>query len=369
MRKADEFAGKVQRVEDFLAVHELAGIVLSRAENFAWLGCGADNLVDASIETGEAAMIVRPGCVTVLASNIEADRILSEELDELGITEVQSYPWHQPERRLEVIRRLSTGARFVADDGSAGLPPPPDGFAELRYTLTGAEVERYQALGEEATQAVEAAARALEPGITEAEAGGLLARRLRARGITPIVLLVAADQRVKHWRHPLPKAVPARRCVLMGVCGRRQGLVAALSRMAHFGEVPGALHERHRTVCAVDASMILSTVPDTPACDVLEAARRAYETARVPDEWLLHHQGGAIGYRAREYVVTPDCEERVLATQAFAWNPSITGTKSEDTIMVGQEGVAFLTAPGDGWPVVHAEFEGHTVDRADILVL
>jgi len=368
MRKSEEFVTKLERVESFLATHELDGLVLARAENFAWLGCGADTLVDTSVETGAATLVVRPGCVTLVCNNIEADRLLSEELNELDIAEVQVYPWHEPRRREAAIRSLSTGARFAADDGSAGLQPPPKGLDRLRYTLTGAEVERYQALGKDATEAVENAARSVEQGMTESEAAGLVARNLRARGVSPIVLLVAADERVNDWRHPLAKATPIDRCALLVVCGRRQGLVAALSRMVHFGELPEQLRQRHRAVCAVDAAMILSTMPDTDVADVLGAARRAYEDADAPNEWQLHHQGGAIGYRSREYIVTPDSSERVLPAQAFAWNPSITGTKSEDTILTGEEGIAFLTAPSHEWPFVRTEFDGRTIDRADILV-
>jgi antitoxin VapB len=368
MRKAGEFAAKLERVENFLSTHELAGVALKRAENFAWLGCGADNVVDTSVETGAATLVVRSGCVTLISSNIEADRLLSEELDELDITEVQVYPWHEPERREAMLRSLSRGARFVADDGAAGLQSPPAEFDRLRYRLTGAEVERYQALGEDATAALEEAARTVEQGMTEADAAGLAARELHARGLTPIVLLVAADERTKDWRHPLPRANPIEQCALLVVCGRRQGLVAALSRMVHFGEPSPELRERHRAVCAVDAAMILSTMPETNVADVLDAARRAYEDADVPNEWQLHHQGGAIGYRSREYVVTPDSSQRVLPVQAFAWNPSITGTKSEDTILAGEEGVAFLTAPSDDWPVVRVEFEGQEIDRPGILI-
>ncbi|MDT8304742.1 MAG: hypothetical protein RRC07_02300 [Anaerolineae bacterium] len=42
--------------------------------------------------------------------------------------------------------------------------------------------------------------------------------------------------------------------------------------------------------------------------------------------------------------------------QVFAWNPSIAGTKSEDTILAGESGNEILTAM-DGWLTVTA-YEG-----------
>jgi antitoxin VapB len=155
---------------------------------------------------------------------------------------------------------------------------------------------------------------------------------------------------------------------MLVTCGRRSGLIAAITRLVHFGEPDDTLKERHRAVCDVDAAMILATVPDRPVTDALAAAREAYAANGFPDEWKLHHQGGATGYRPREYLVTPDTTEKVYADQAFGWNPSITGTKSEDTILVGEEGVAFITAPTATWPTLTVERDGTTIERADILV-
>ena len=47
----------------------------------------------------------------------------------------------------------------------------------------------------------------------------------------------------------------------------------------------------------------------------------------------------------------------VAAGQAYAWNPSITGMKSEDTILVGEQGNEVLTAI-EGWPMLTVELAG-----------
>jgi hypothetical protein len=64
-----------------------------------------------------------------------------------------------------------------------------------------------------------------------------------------------------------------------------------------------------------------------------------------------HHQGGAIGYRAREWVAHPRSQEVVQPRQAFAWNPTITGTKVEDTALV-LDGRAEIITPTPGWPTI-----------------
>ncbi len=368
MKRSEEFAVKMERLEEFMTGHELAGLALSRTENFAWVGCGADNSVVTSSETGMGTLLVRPGGVTLLANNIEAERLLTEELDGTGITDVETYPWHEPHQREEIIGRVSAGGRFAADDGAAGLPGLPEEFARLRYTLTGAEIERYIALGKDCAEAMEAAARSVERGTTERDATGLLAGRLLSRGITPVVLFVGADERITSWRHCVTRGATAERCAMLVTCGRRGGLICAMTRMVHFGELPQDLRARHDAVCRVDAAAITATRPGRKVANLFADIQQAYADNGFPDEWKLHHQGGATGYLPREYLATPASAEIVRAPQAFGWNPSICGTKSEDTILVEEDGTTVLTAPTGDWPVVRVECAGETLKRADILV-
>ena len=78
---------------------------------------------------------------------------------------------------------------------------------------------------------------------------------------------------------------------------------------------------------------------------------RAYAAAGFPGEELKHHQGGAIGYRAREWVAHPKSQEAVQARQAFAWNPTIEGTKVEDTALVIDDRLEMLTTSPE-WPTI-----------------
>ena len=47
---------------------------------------------------------------------------------------------------------------------------------------------------------------------------------------------------------------------------------------------------------------------------------------------------------------------------AYAWNPTVQGAKSEDTVVVSGDGIEVLTATGD-WPTREFEVEGETVVR------
>jgi hypothetical protein len=52
----------------------------------------------------------------------------------------------------------------------------------------------------------------------------------------------------------------------------------------------------------------------------------------------LHHQGGLTGYASREVIATPSSREIIQAGHAFAWNPSITGAKAEETFVLLESG-------------------------------
>lgn len=54
--------------------------------------------------------------------------------------------------------------------------------------------------------------------------------------------------------------------------------------------------------------------------------------------------------------------------QAFAWNPTVTGTKSEDTIITRERGFIIVTLNAR-WHVVNVYIDGAVVPRPDILVL
>jgi antitoxin VapB len=169
-------------------------------------------------------------------------------------------------------------------------------------------------------------------------------------------MLVAADDRIARFRHPIPTARRIERTVMAAVCAQRRGLTVSITRLVRFGGIDDDLRRRHDAVCAVDAALHDATRPGARWCDALRAATDAYAAAGYADEWKLHHQGGPMGYELRDFTATPTETRRVQPDQLVGWNPSITGTKSEDTILSGGE---ILTAMDD-WPACG--------ERPDILV-
>jgi len=362
-----ETAEKLTRVREYLKDHKLDGVVLSTRANFAWLSGGGDNHVVSQSEAGIGALVVTPKQALVVANRIEIDRLTSEE--PLSGFTPKSFPWTQPLR--EALPKVLTGKKFAADDIVAtGLPPLPGDFAnDVRAQLTDNEFRRYKSLGRDCALVMETVCRQMAVGDSEHQVEADLARHLLARGIQPYVLLVAFDERIIRHRHATPTAKHLRKHSMVVICGQRGGLIANLTRFIHFGVVPPDILARHEAACRVEAALWEATVPGKAWKDVLKAGLDQYKKEGFAKEWELHHQGGPTGYAGRDFMVTPDEKRVVLDKQAVAWNPSITGAKTEDTFLVDGDKRIVVTQCSDHWPQVKvATPGGATLSRPAILV-
>jgi antitoxin VapB len=128
------------------------------------------------------------------------------------------------------------------------------------------------------------------------------------------------------------------------------------------------LEDRLQSLAHIDAAINLSTNPGRTLGELFFILQRAYEEQGYKDEWRKHHQGGPTGYLNREVIAYPGSDIKVRNQQAFAWNPSIPGAKSEDTVLCTNEGIEVLTACSEDWPTVVGQFNGQELARASILV-
>ncbi len=365
MTRQEEVQTKLERVGRFLEQHSLSAMVLSTQANFAWVTGGGDNHVAAATDNGVAHLVITPSEQHVVTTNIEAGRIQDEELrDLIGFT-MHATPW-QEDQTAQIIADLA-GPSPGSDTGNFDSKNVAGEFARLRWELLEPEVQRFRWVGEQTGRILGEVARELEPGWTEHQIAAALGERFLAQGILPAVLLVAADQRIRNYRHPIPTETKLERCVMMAVGARRWGLGVSATRLVHFGPLSEELERKHRAVCEIDATFISGSRPGGKVADIFAAAVARYEQTGYAQEWQLHHQGGATGYAPRDYKGSHASTEVVLNNQAFAWNPSITGTKSEDTIIAAPEATTVISATPD-WPMLSVRVEGATMERPDILV-
>jgi Xaa-Pro aminopeptidase len=336
-----------------LAEQGAQAIVLTRAENLAWLTGGSDVLVNRE-GPPIAEALVTPEVVAVLTNQIEAERLRAEELP--GGIALAVYDWFEPAQRARRLGELTGGASVLSDSDID--------LSEVRNPLLPVEIGRYRALGEAASQAMTEVAMTLAPELSERQVAARLHGALRGRGLQVPVVLVAGQERFGRYRHPVPQDVPFGRAGLLVICAQQRGLVVSLSRMVAFGAVPEANRERLARVQQVEAAMLEATRPGATLAEVFAAAQRAYAEVGFPDAWREHHQGGPTGYQTRDVLATPDECRAVRAGVAYAWNPSLPHAKAEDTFLCGEGGLENLTFDAR-WPTVTVAGRA----RADILLL
>jgi antitoxin VapB len=343
-----ESDAKQDRIQALLAERRLDALLLQRVSSFAWATNGAASYVNSAATTGAATLLITPSGRHLITNNIEAPRLEKEErLAEQG-WQFHVARWYEAP---ETVAQLTKGLALGADGPVPGALDLSHDLARLRANLTPGEGERFRALGRLCAEAIDSAVRAVQPGQTEYEIAAHLGREAQRRGAQPIVNLIATDERVVAFRHPLPTGKKLERYAMLVLCGRRWGLVCSVTRLIHFGRLPDELRRKAEAVAQVDATFMAATQPGQMLGQVFGRATATYAECGFPDEWLWHHQGGPAGYEPREYLATPDSEDLVQAGQVYAWNPSIAGSKSEDTILVTSSGTEVLTAM-DGWPVL-----------------
>jgi len=365
MNRQEEFRPKIARLRQVLDETGLDGLLIGTPANFAWATAGGHAVVASIAPMAVAMLLVSREAVYVVCSNIEASRLRDEEVGELDL-EIRAFDWFRGEVHKEA-KKIVRG-KLGADHAFKGFQDVGGRITPLRFSLTEGEVERYRALGRDVGEAIGEAARSLRPGLREHEAAGRLRELCSARGAESVVTLVAADDRIAKYRHPVPTDQAARETMMLVTCARRRGLIVAATRIVRFAPASRELRRKHEAVCFIDATYIAATQPGAPLASILQRGIEAYKERRFSREWKLHHQGGPTGYAPREFTVTPKETRAVAPNQPFAWNPSITGTKSEDTILALPDGPEIVSET-PGWPMVEIEIDGHILRRPDLLLL
>ena len=345
-----QLAAKLAIVRAQLAPAGLAAIRLRGADWFAWL-TGGSSIVDTSSELGVAEVVVTARGATVVATQIDAQRLHEEELP--PCFEVVGLPWAEARAADSYVRtRLGRRARVASDRPRRDERRLPAALVCARLTLMPSEIERFRALGFDAAAALTRVLTNVRPEMSEQQVAATTHEELVGCGAWPVVVLVGGERRLTRFRHPTPRATePIGARAMVVVCARRGGLVANLTRFVYFR--PLTVHERASmtAVAEVEAAALNASIPGTTLGDVYRVIAAGYARAGFSGAEKDHHQGGIAGYLTREELATPTSRTRLAEGTAVAWNPSLPGAKIEDTFVITAAGLEPLTIDRH-WPVV-----------------
>ena len=360
----EELESKHQRLVEWLRAQRLEGVLIRRTENVAWLTGGAVEVrVLTPSETGVASLLVTAdGKRYYFTTENEGPRLHDEEFGALDFEPVL-FPWYADDTK-EAAQRLA-GVELGSDTPGPGLIPV--NLYPLRESLSETEIARYRWLGAETADATIESLHQVEPGLSEYDLEAITAANLLRRGILPSVYLFAVDDRILKYKHAVARGRRLKNYAMLNLCSRKWGLAISITRFVHFGALPDELAARFKSAAQVNAALLHATRVGATSAQLFRVAQDAYAAEGFPGEEQHHHQGGPTGYGEREWVATPDGAQTVVNNQAFAWNPSIRGGKAEDTVVLRDGNIEWLTATPE-LPVIEAAVNGKVYPAAGVLV-
>lgn len=360
-----ELVAKYKAINDFLDRHQLDAYLISRHENIAWATAGrVDVRVGLLRETGSASLLFTRNSHYYVCSNNEFGRLQAEEFIDLDY-EPLVFPWHTMDPVSVINQHIPTG-RIAADAPNAGFAVLP--LSSLRLCLNEYELDRYRWLGREVAEIISELLPRFEPGMSERSMQSLVASRLLDAGILPSVLLIAADDRVRNFRHAVARQQELRNLGMINLCARRWGLTISITRMVYWSKMPVELHDKFDAVAGVYRHLLDATRVGVSAEDLFRVAQQSYASHGYTGEEWQHHLGGATGYWEREWLARPEGREQVMQGMAFAWNPSLQGAKIEDTFIYRDSGIEVLTET-PRLPMTEDFLHGHRYRSSDVLMM
>lgn len=370
--RTEEVTEKLDRVRAHLADSGASGALFTHQLYVSWIAAGMEDLIIRGADGSFVWALVTPDGAYLVTSNIEAARINAEEgPGELGF-EVVEVPWYEGHFQ-SAIGGICDADMLLNDGDGPGREAAFD-LQKLRMSLTAGEADRMRALGRDACGALEDSVRQLTSGMPGRDLSAEVVVRMERLGIFPWVLLVGGDKRRASFRHPNVSSDPLERDAMVVIVGARGGLCVAATRTASIGAPAPEMVERHAISAEAEARALEATRPGNTYGQALQAQIDTYEAHGYKDEWRNHTQGGPIGYGTREFgpgpLAAPDryTEYPVEVGHAVAWNPTVEGTKSEDTFLVGEEGNEPVTN-SDSWPSITVPTAGGSLQRPAILEL
>jgi Xaa-Pro aminopeptidase len=353
---------KLSRLRHRMAARQADAVLLNTIPNCSWITAGAATYVNEATDRGASAVLVTNDRVYVLTTNIEAPRLRrEEELEALGF-EIAAEPWYRSGKTLDTL----TAGKHTAQDTPGRAVDMSRDLQQLRSVLQPEEAARLRHVSMLAAEAMDDAIHSVRPGDPEYDLAARLAAACRARGGSAIVNLVASDDRIFQYRHPLPTAKTVERYAMLVLCLRYEGLVAAITRLVHFGPLPDDVRKKALAVARIDATLIFGTRAGQTLDDMFKLAQKAYQDEGYPEAIEEHHQGGTMAYLPREIIARPGDFTVIEAHQAFAWNPSIRGAKAEDTTLLDAEGPV-VTTNIPNWPMWTVQVGSQSMERPAIL--
>ncbi len=362
----EEIEIKHERVKKLLGSRKLSGLLLAKQSNLHWFTGGKMNDVIKNDDFSLIYLYITEDKRYLLATSSDTDRMMGEELAGLDFEPV-FYNWYD-EGALDAIGKIHEPSVTGADIGLPGTVTVQDGISDIRRSLTGHEVERFEKLAEEYSKTLTDFCRSLSPGSSEREIAAKFTYQCGLLGIRLPVLMVGGDDRAYKYRHPVFTDNIIKKNMLIATVGERDGLYVPISRVVHFGNAPEELKSKMDAVNYVESFAASRSFPSVALKELFEAIKEAYRIKGFDGEWKNHTQGGLTAYKPCEFLIYSHSDIKLRVGEAISFNPTIAGVKAEDIYIITEDGTRQIS--GDKrWPQTEISIEGKKFFKSSILEL
>ena len=356
-------SAKRDRVRTWLDKRGLDGVILSRADNFAWITSGGSNKVIEDLDTGVGHLVITRDRHYLVAYYMDAERLWTEQAPGQGYELVTKF-WHEGDER--VFAKTLAGKKVGADTLFPETEYVNQEIVELQWPLTDLDLRRTRWLGKQQSDVLEKIFREVEPGMTEIEIGQQVAREFISRGIKVDVPILGSDERIAKYRHVLATNKKLERYLLLGPVISRWGLHSLCSRSMHFGEPPAEVRLAYHAAATIEGRIFSELCEGLKFSKILELQKRWYTELGYPDGWNYHFQGGPTGYVIVD-VSQNQTDNVIRAPQPYSWFTTIRGAKVEELSILTTGGLE-IASLGDHWPTISVETEKGSILVPDMLV-
>ena len=346
MRQA-EVTEKLAQMRRWLLHAQAGAIRLRGVDWFSWATAGGMNVVVLGAETGSAQLLVTEHHAYVLTDDIEVQRLQDEEVP-------PGWDWHviawaEPQLRERFVAEVAADGVVFSDRPVAGEHPLPPVCKAERLILSLQERQRLRLVGQQAASAMSEVMHAARPDWSEFALAGAGAEALWGRGLHPVLTLAAGSRRLVKYRHPTPSDALLCDEAMLVFCARGFGLVVSLTRFVQFASPDAQRRRQQAALRRIEAAGLQAIRAGTPLSEVYRAFEQAYCREGHAHAIREHHQGGLAGYLPREVIATPWSHDVLAQGMALAFNPSLTGSKMEDTFLLQDQQLENLTLDST-WP-------------------
>lgn len=335
----------LNRLREYIKESKYDGVILGRRDNYKWITQDNNNEILTSTEVGVAYLIVLEDELILAADSSDYLRMKEEQ----NTLEAECIQVSWSKGAASYPREYARGRRMASDTDISGTDNIQGDLTLLRMELNETEIERYREIGRLMANIVEDVITKARVGDKESDVAKQLKMRCIGAGVSPDCVLVGSDERILKYRHPAPTDKKIENSLMVVLGGEKYGLNISMTRMVYFGDIPDEIRKRMHAVQYVFASMQCIMEAGMSFAQYFDKVISLYEEAGYKNEWKEHHQGGPTGYGCREIVISPNSNGRIKNGYVFAWNPTIQGTKCEETTYLKDGKVEIFTDTGN-WP-------------------